>query len=133
MYAFGMVVYEVIMGALPFDSTMSLPKFALQSSRPPRPEDPVGIGFGQGTWEFIERCWDKDPGRRPTAREALEHFDCAARTSAVVDPGTMIPVRKPVHRRSGRSPENFVSVVSRGAVFPGRSGSHSSTYVRLLY
>ena len=131
MYAFGMVVYEVIVGALPFDAAMP-PKFTLQSSRPPRPGDPVGIGFGQGTWEFIERCWDKDPGRRPTAREALKHFDCAARTSAVVDPGIMMPVRKPVYRRSERSPENFVSVVSRGAVFPARSWSHSSTYVRLL-
>jgi serine/threonine protein kinase len=131
MYAFGMVVYEVIMGSIPFDAATSLPKFAFQSSGPPRPEDPVGIGFGKGTWEFIEKCWDKDPERRPTAREALEHFGCAARTSTVVDPGAMMPLRKLVHCRSEGSPEIFVSVVSRSVMFPARSWSHSSTYLRL--
>ena len=105
IYAFGIVVYEVITGTYPFDAATSL-----QGSRPPRPEDPVGVGFGQGTWEFVERCWDEDPGQRPTAREALEHFEYISRNSRKVDPGPMMPVSESVRCRSEGSSENSVSV-----------------------
>jgi serine/threonine protein kinase len=105
MYAFGMVVYEVLTGTLPFGSrrVVALPMLTLQGSRPSEPEDPVAIGFGQGTWQFAERCWDEDPKKRPTARKAQEHFGCVARTSKVVDPGPTIPVHEPVNAIPERS------------------------------
>lgn len=104
MYAFGMVVYEVITGALPFGhhKMMELPMLTIIGSRPPRPEDPAAIGFGQGTWEFMEQCWDENPKKRPTAREALVHFGRIARTSTIVDPGPTIPVDEPVLERNSR-------------------------------
>jgi serine/threonine protein kinase len=97
MYAFGMLVYEVIVGVPPFvhRKQVELPGLTLGGSRPPRPEDPVAIGFGQGTWELAESCWNKDPRRRPTAREALEHLGRVAGTSKVVDPGPRIRVHEP--------------------------------------
>lgn len=76
MYAFGMVIYVVVTGTRP--------------RTPIRPEDPVAVGFVHGTWEFAEKCWDGNRERRPTAREALEHFEGVAKTSAVVDPGPTI-------------------------------------------
>ena len=92
MYAFGMVVYEVITGADPFGRrTIELPMYTIRGGRPQRPEDPVAAGFGQGTWEFVEECWDENWERRPTARETLEHFEHVAKTSMVVDPGRTIP------------------------------------------
>lgn len=96
MYAFGMVVYEVITGSLPFahHKVVELPVLTLKGSRPPKPEDLGAIGFGQGTWEFVERCWDKNPEQRPTAREALEHFKSVVKTSTNVDPGSKMPVHK---------------------------------------
>jgi serine/threonine protein kinase len=92
MYAFGMVVYEVVTGARPFGCHRIGELFLLTTRgvRPNRPEDPAAIGFGEGTWEFIERCWDRNWGRRPTAREALEHFKHVAKTSTIVEPGSLI-------------------------------------------
>lgn len=93
MYAFGIVVYEVVTGARPFTQRrmVEFPLLTTGGSRPNRPEDPVTIGFGQGTWEFAEKCWDGNLERRPTATDALEHFERVAKTSKVVDPGPVIP------------------------------------------
>ena len=95
MYAFGMLVYEVITGARPFEHhrVFALPTLTVQGSRPPRPEDPAAIGFGQGTWDFVERCWNENPNLRPSATEALDHFRRAARTSTNVDPGPTVPIQ----------------------------------------
>ena len=93
MYAFGMVVFAVITGTNPFGRRRmaEVQSLILEGWRPPRPEDPVAIGFGQGTWEFVERCWDKDPEQRPTVRDALEHFERVSRNSREVDPGPKVP------------------------------------------
>ena len=93
IYAFGMVVYEVVTGARPFGQrwAMELPLLITSGIRPDKPEDPVAIGFGQRTWEFVEKCWDRNSKRRPTAGEALGHFERVARASTAVDPGPTIP------------------------------------------
>lgn len=93
-YSFGILVYEVITGAHPFGRCrlMEIPMLTTQGSRPSRPEDPTAIGFGQGTWEFIEKCWDGDSGQRPTAAEVLEHFERVAGTSMAVEPGPKISI-----------------------------------------
>ena len=109
MYAFGMVVFAVITGTKPFGRRrmVEVPALILQGGRPPRPEDPVAIGFGQGTWEFVERCWDKDPEQRPTVRNALEHFERASRNSREVDPGPKVPVHELDQPRPENSSKNL--------------------------
>ena len=94
VYAFGMVVYEVVTGTRPFKQhkMVELPMLTTQGLRPAKPEDPVAVGFGSGTWEFIEKCWDRSCEERPTAGAAVEHFDRVAATSMDVDPG---PVLRP--------------------------------------
>ena len=96
MYAFGIVVYEVITGTRPYGKRklMEIPSLTVQGLRPSKPEDPMPAGFGQGTWEFAERCWDEDQTERPSARAALEHFERVARTSTVVGAGLAIRVRE---------------------------------------
>jgi len=88
IYAFGMVVYEVITGARPFGKRgpLQLLGCTIEGWRPPRPENPVAM-FDQGTWEFVERSWDGDSEQRPTARAALQHFERVAATSTDVGPG----------------------------------------------
>ena len=93
MYAFGIVIYEVIAGTHPYRSFGLI--HAIRGIRPSRPEAPEPAGFGQGTWEFAERCWDKNPTQRPSAGAALEHFERVARTSTVVDPGIAIRIQEP--------------------------------------
>ena len=109
MYAFGMLVYEVITGARPFEHhrVFALPTLTVQGSRPPRPEDPAAIGFGQGTWDFVERCWNENPKLRPSATEALDHFRRAAKTSTDVDPGPTVPIREPAHPKPESSSINL--------------------------
>lgn len=111
IYAFGMVVYEVVTGSLPFrqQRVVAIPMSAASGSRPQKPEDPVADGFGQGTWEFIESCWDTNPQQRPTAMEALAHFKSVAATSAVVDPGTF-----PLTQRMESGTSMGLSSSSRG-------------------
>ena len=89
IYAFGMVVYEVVTGTRPFRryKVVELPLLTTQGLRPIKPEDPVAVGFGSGTWEFVERCWDGNFDRRPTAGEAVVHFEFIAAASTDVDPG----------------------------------------------
>ena len=105
MYAFGMVIYEVITGARPYGKRklVELRLLTTQGLRPCKPEDPMPIGFGQGTWEFAERCWEENRTKRPSAREALDHFERVARTSTVVGPG--LTIREPVGEVPPR-PEN---------------------------
>ena len=104
MYAFGMVVYEVVTGIRPFGQrrVVELVTHTTRGGRPNKPEDPVAVGFGQGTWEFAEQCWDEDRERRPTAREALEHFEHVAKTSTVVNPGPTIPGHRAAGEASSR-------------------------------
>ena len=92
MYAFGTLVYEVITGSRPFEhcSVSDLLRLDIQGSRLPRPEDPVAVGFGQGMWEFVEKCLNGNPKLRPSAAEALDHFSRAAWTSTDVGPGPTV-------------------------------------------
>ena len=129
MYAFGMLVYEVITGARPFGNRRpaELTLFTLQGGRPLRPEDPVAVGFSRGTWEFTERCWDGNPGRRPSSREALEHFERVARVSSDVDPGPTITVHETrSYHGSNDSFHLFVSVISRFVRLPVQYRCNSS-------
>ena len=90
MYAFGMVVYEVITGAHPYRSARELELeestiVAFQNFKPSIPKAPVPAGVGEGTWELVKRCWDEIPTLRPSARAALDHFERIAGTSVVAD------------------------------------------------
>ena len=89
IYAFAIIVYEVVTG-IRTDGRYrirGLPTLITPDLRPIKPEDPVAIGFGSGTWEFIEKCWDGNCESRPTAGGAAEHFEWIAATSTDIDPG----------------------------------------------
>ena len=104
MYAFGMVVYEVIAGTRPYGKRrlFEIPMLTGQGLRPSRPDDPMPTGFCQGTWEFVERCWDENQTERPSARAALEHFKQVAKISTFVDPGPTIRIDEPAGETPSR-------------------------------
>ena len=62
IYAFGMVVYEVVTGTRQFRwyKVVELPLLTAQGLRPIKPEDPVAVEFGSGTWEDVGTGISKD-------------------------------------------------------------------------
>lgn len=94
IYALGMVVYEVLTGRIPFAGEGRwFPEIivrVVEGKRPSRPENMEDIGFGKGTWEVTQRCWDENRDKRPTVEEIYKHFQRVAKTSKVVPPGSAI-------------------------------------------
>lgn len=84
VYSFGIVLWEILTRQEPFSQFRALDEFrqavCVRHERPTIPPDTL-----DSLRRLIERCWDKDPARRPTFREivvALEHIIVEA---AIVD------------------------------------------------
>ena len=87
MYAFGMVVYEVLTGLDPFNhkkdvAIFSLIRLIVNGERPAKPMNAKKIGLGSQTWKFVRKCWLSDSKKRPTVEQALEHI-----VDKFLDPG----------------------------------------------
>ena len=72
-YAFGMVIYEVLSGELPFFSDVDILVIAkvLEGVRPERPQGLEGMWFTDDIWNVLEHCWKPVPGNRPSVPEVL--------------------------------------------------------------
>ena len=90
IYAFGMVIYEVLTGFHPFhEKKWGEPELVynvVTGVRPTKPADAERIGFGDGTWELAEGCWVAEQRMRPTVDEVLVHLTRIAAYSKVVSP-----------------------------------------------
>ncbi|KAF9642224.1 kinase-like protein [Thelephora ganbajun] len=93
IYAFGMVIYEVLAGYLlggegrqPIETIWRFGK----GKRPSMLEKAEGVGFDEGTLELVGRCWKERRDERPTVEEISKHFQCAAKTSTITPPGPTI-------------------------------------------
>jgi len=101
IYAFGMVVYEVLTGCPPFGKggrrQAEIVLRVMEGKKPSKPEKADEIGFGGGTWELVQRCWSRNRGERPTVEEVVKHFQRVAANSTVVPPGPLMSVREAEH------------------------------------
>jgi len=97
IYALGMLIYEVrvhasppslattkkklkrkkkqvLGGRAPFDDLPNPGMIVVEiakGSRPKKPENAAGLGFTDGLWGILERCWSADKNTRPTLETIL--------------------------------------------------------------
>lgn len=67
IFAFAMLNIEVFTGELPFGDVKH-ETVIFKIARGQRPEKPHGAesrGLSAEMWEFIQKCWDQDPAKRP--------------------------------------------------------------------
>ncbi|KAG8895414.1 hypothetical protein FRB99_000603 [Tulasnella sp. 403] len=76
VYAFGMLIYQVLSGRLPFydaSSQTAIYNIVVQKRQRP-PHDPMESSTGQPytrLWDVAEKCWAAEPGDRPSMRHVL--------------------------------------------------------------
>ena len=85
IYAFGMVIYEVLTRSDPFydynPEMIQLLILISDGARPRKPNNAEEIGFGSGTWELVKECWRDEPTSRPKIKQVLVHL--ARKTSGM--------------------------------------------------
>ena len=65
---------QVLCGTVPFgdmDRSVTIVVEIMKGTRPAKPEDAGNLGFTNGLWEIVERCWLADRNGRPTLRAVL--------------------------------------------------------------
>ncbi|KAF7965586.1 hypothetical protein HWV62_42697 [Athelia sp. TMB] len=74
MYAFAMVCFEILTGNVPFKALRYDYQVisAIRRSKRPEPTLEVQQSIPLDVWEIMYRCWNQDPGQRPSAGEVVE-------------------------------------------------------------
>ncbi|TFK66838.1 kinase-like protein [Pluteus cervinus] len=77
IYAFGMTIYELYTGDVPFghvnhDELFNL--VVIRNRRPDRPDDHEALGLVDELWDIAERCWIVNPIERPTASALCDYL-----------------------------------------------------------
>jgi serine/threonine protein kinase len=73
VYAYGMVVYEVLTGLEPFAELPNRAAIERKVTRGERPAIPPGV-LTQSVVDLIQACWAQDPDGRPTFDEVIDIF-----------------------------------------------------------
>ena len=76
-YAFGMTVYEVLSGRIPFSQyyLFGIVGMVLEGHRPMRPQGAQGVWFTDTIWRMLEFCWISRPAERLDARTILLYLE----------------------------------------------------------
>ena len=93
-YAFGMVIYEVLSGHVPYHrhANLVVPAMVIQGIHPQRPKGGV---FTDELWKVLERCWTSNPQDRLSIKDILP---CLEKQSK-----TWIPLPPPLEEVSSTS------------------------------
>ncbi|KAG8893771.1 hypothetical protein FRB99_001716, partial [Tulasnella sp. 403] len=79
VYAFGMTIYEILSGRIPFYQYRIIPALirAVKDRGELPPKEPESSPSGQSyalPWSIAERCWTRDPNERPSMLNIVTSF-----------------------------------------------------------
>ena len=76
-YAFGMVIYEVLSGQVPFAQSKEVivMRKVIDGEQPDRPKGAEGAWFTDNLWETLIQCWETKPGSRPGVEVVLKRLE----------------------------------------------------------
>ncbi|KZT50794.1 kinase-like protein [Calocera cornea HHB12733] len=76
IYSFGMVVYELFTGRIPFyevSNQLSIPAMVEAGVRPSHPgEEAVQLGLSPIVWDMMQECWKEDYNTRPEGSRIVQ-------------------------------------------------------------
>ena len=72
IYSFGMIMWELITGRMPFWDQNNDIELIIKICKNFRP--PIIRNAPKGYIELMQTCWDSDPNKRPTASDILEQL-----------------------------------------------------------
>jgi serine/threonine protein kinase len=82
VYAYGIFIYETVSGLAPYEQQRSAVMLARNVSLGCRPSIP-GHLHGGGWARVMERCWERDPWRRPTFEAIVKMLETREFTGGV--------------------------------------------------
>ncbi|KAF9646793.1 kinase-like protein [Thelephora ganbajun] len=87
-YAFGMVIYEVLSGHIPFYQYQHFAACCkvFKGGRPERPQGVEGVWFTDDVWVTLECCWASQPENRPNVKDVLQRLEKVARSWVLPSP-----------------------------------------------
>ncbi|KZO99032.1 kinase-like protein [Calocera viscosa TUFC12733] len=89
IYAFGMVVYEIFAGKLPFYDFLNPWAVLAAIHRGERPQHPGSTarenGLSDTMWGIVQDCWQENYKERPSANELVERVAAVVITDHVSD------------------------------------------------
>jgi len=71
IFTFAMVAVETFTGCSPFGESYLVAIYDIMTGK--RPKRPKRLGH-DGLWEMVEKCWNRDPRKRPTCSKLVEFF-----------------------------------------------------------
>ena len=90
-YAFGMVIYEVLSGRVPFYQYAEsiIPDKVFGGDRPEIPRGAEGAYFTGDVWEVLGRCWTSQPANRPKVEDVLLCLENVSESWVPLSPRSM--------------------------------------------
>lgn len=101
IFAFGMTIYEVVTGVRPFGveskRVVELMFAVVEGKRPEKPANADSIGFGNGIWDLVEKCWSEKREQRPSTWDVRMRLAVAASMTSLDPPGSRLAQRINTH------------------------------------
>ncbi|KAG8903411.1 hypothetical protein FRB99_003341 [Tulasnella sp. 403] len=131
VYAFGMTIYEILSGRIPFYQYRTTPALtrAVKDRGELPPQEPEGSPSGQSyaqLWRIAERCWIRDPEERPSMPVVVPLFD--DKQVSVIMGATLS--EEPLSLLPSPSPSDVYTQSSTITIAVLRSPKHATPKVR---